>query len=158
MITVKHFFRFSGINNCQLFIVFCQNYDIIFSDGSVIRANQEKWNKSNCNIGKYIKLVLNVNKSLVTCDQRQLLDDTVRWSCLAGRWLRDSFGIIPVIQFLKLQRANIAQRRMSPLAVIVQFNVPQRRTAQITALVHQPLNEIPADGLTRLSAATSMIQ
>lgn len=24
------------------------------------------------------------------------------WSYLAGRWLRDSFGIVPIIRFLKL--------------------------------------------------------
>ncbi len=41
------------------------------------------------------------------------------WSCLAGRWLRDNFEIIPVMHFLKLQRADIAQRRMSPSAVII---------------------------------------
>ena len=45
--------------------------------------------------------------------------DIVGWSCLAGRWLRDSFGIILVIRFLKLQGADIAQRRVSPTAVVI---------------------------------------
>jgi hypothetical protein len=43
----------------------------------------------------------------------------VGWSCLAGRWLRDSFGIIPIVLFFKLQGADIAQRRVSPSAVVI---------------------------------------
>ena len=59
------------------------------------------------------------NGNLTNPGTNALVSGWVGWSCLAGRWLRDSFGIILVIRFLKLQGADIAQRRVSPTAVVI---------------------------------------